>query len=230
MRRPPRRAVLALVPCALLLSACTGAPPDGDEVADVDPPTQEPGRQQPSPTPRPPPPPFEVALTHIEMIPASNAEIVGAAAPPADHAQVELAADRARRVLQRFLDAQFLAEGTRFTTAALHDLLTPAAQTALTPADRRGLGALHLPVNRVATGPASARAQVVFDGAEVQFVTLDFEAELKIGFGERPPILPVHQRGQLTYVETDAGWRVAAADVRLDAPEQPPPPTPPGAQ
>jgi hypothetical protein len=228
MRRPPLLGALVAVLCAGLLAACTAQPAvtsgasGGGGMA-----SPRPAPPSPSPSPHPAPEPFEVVLEHIEMTSTSNAEIVGAGAPAPDHAQVELAVDRARRVLERYLDAQFLTEGTRFGAPAVHDLLTPAAQAALSDADRRGLGILPLPVDRVTSGPASARADVIFDGAEVQLVTLTFDAELKVGFDGRVPRLPVRQAGSLVYVPTEAGWRVAAADVTLDTPA---PPTPRGAQ
>lgn len=229
MRRSLLLGALAAVLSTSLPAACTNPPavtPDTGGAATPSP-AQAPSA---SPSPHPAPEPFEVVLEHIEMTSTNHAEIVGAAAPEPDHAQVELAADRARRVLQRYLDAQFLAEGTRFSASAVHDLLTPAAQAALTDADRLGLGVLALPVDRVASGPASARAEVLFDGAEVQLVTLTFDAELTVGFDGRPPRLPVRQAGSLAYVPTEAGWRVAAADVVLDAPEAPGPPIPVRAQ
>jgi hypothetical protein len=215
-----------LAALGLLLGACTGAAEPADEEADTA--AELPAtRSRPSPSPSPPPPeaePFAVELTHIDMVSTSHAEIVGVPPPPADHAAVELAADRARRVLERYLDAQFADADTRFSDDALPVLLTARAQEALRDEDRLALGALGYGGAWTAPGPATAQATVLFDGPTVELITLEFEAQLQVGFVARPGTRAVTQRGALVFVPTEDGWRVDAVDVTLDAP--PPPPAP----
>jgi hypothetical protein len=225
-------AVAVTLCCLVAVAACSSLPPPTEPRAErrAEPPADLPASRRPTPAPIAEPPaatPFEVVLAHIEMVSMSHGEIVGAGAGPPDEDAVALAADRARRVLQRYLDTQFVDAETRFTTAALHELLTDRAQAALTPADRLALGAVHYRGVWTKTGPATARATVLYDGAAVELVTLEYEARAEVGYVRSTRTRPLTQQGTLVYVPTAEGWRVEAADVTLDAPDPPPSPTRP---
>lgn len=210
-RRPVLAAVLAL---AVLLSAgCTSdESPDrdtpGDPVDPEDPQAQGEGV------------PFELDIHRIRMVNADNAEIRGVQATPADHEAAERAVEAARSNLEAFLDAQFVDEETRFSGEPIAGLLTPRAQASLTDGDRAGLGAIDTPVARTFTGPTSAVAQVVLEGSATHLVHLWYVTKLRAEFDDGTTT-PVDQRGSMTFVPTEEGWRVEAVEVDLQLPEAP---------
>lgn len=208
-----RRVVVAAL-CAAALGACTGAeqpePPERSQAVESTP--------SPSPTPPPPAEPFDLVVHDITLVGLSNAEIRGTPGPPTDHGAAERAVAGARDALAAFLDAQFVAQDTRFSAAPIDRLLSPRALGVLSEQDRAGLGQVALPVARTVTGPASTRAHVLVHGAEVDAVTLTYDAALTVVLsGDRAA--PATLSGAMTFVPTPEGWRVDAVEATSDLPE-----------
>lgn len=224
--RVRRRLGLPAVAClvALLLLGCTS----NDEAGDRDPPgptpegAADPGAAESQGEGRP----FNLDVHRIRLVNADNAEIRGTEATPADHAAAEQAVEAARKKLETFLNAQFVEEETRFSDQPLGPLLTPRAEASLTAADRAGLGAVDTPVARTFTGSASAVAQVVLEGSNTHLVHLWYATTLRAEL-EDGTRTPVDQRGSVTFLPTDEGWRGEAVEVDLTLPEAPEP-TPEG--
>jgi hypothetical protein len=163
----------------------------------------------------PPATSFTVAVTDIGIVNTDEAEIRGHDRTPVDAEAAARAVKAARAVLDDYLTAQFLDDGTRFGNVALRDLLTGRAHAALTDADRRGLGALPVEADATAPGDATATAQVVIGGAEARLVTLSYTA--KVAVIVDGTAYPGRQHGAVTFMlTTGQGWRADAADVRLD--------------
>lgn len=161
--------------------------------------------------------PFDLTVEHIAMVGMDNAEILGApGAHPNEQAAVRAVAG-ARDTLAAFLDAQLVAEATRFTAGPIDALLTPGARAALTDQDRAGLGQIPQPVARTVTGPAVARAQVLMLGEQVDAVTLTYRTLLTLVLPDNEHV-PATQSGSITFVPTEAGWRADALEVTSDLP------------
>lgn len=166
----------------------------------------------------PPARPFELKVERITVVGMDNAAIRGARAAPAASDVAEQAVAAARDVLRAFLDAQLVAEDTRFSAGPIDHLLSRRARAALTDEDRAGLAQLALPVARTITGPASAVAQVLVDGDGAHAVTLSYNALLTIVL-EDGRSSSAKQSGAMTFVPTEEGWRADAAEVTTDLPE-----------
>lgn len=202
-------AVVAL--CAAGFGACTQSDPL--EQADRRPSAPTPAEEDPAP-----PAGFALTVAEITVVGMDNAAIVGAAgATPSDEAAVG-AVTGTREVLAAFLDAQLLAEATRFSAGPIEGLLSPAARAALTDADRAGLGQVTLPVARSVPGPASAQAQVLLLGDQVDAVTLTYEVAFTLVLDDDAHV-PARQAGSMTFVPTDEGWRADAVEVTTDLPQ-----------
>lgn len=216
--RVRRRLGLTAVAClaALLLLGCTG----DDEAGDRDIPggTADPD----SPEGQGEGKPFNLDIHRIRLVGADNAEIRGAGSTPADHEAAKRAVEAARKRLETFLNAQFVDEKTRFSDQPLGPLLTPRAKDSLTNADRAGLGAIDTPVARTFTGSASAVAQVVLEGSHTHLVHLWYATTLRAELQDGT-MTPVDQRGSVTFLPTDEGWRGEAVEVDLTLPEAPEP-------
>lgn len=206
--------------CAVALVACTGADQVESPEADRDPSqtraqTAASAPGEPTITPAVP---FDLTVDTITLVGMSNAEIRGAAAPPADDGAAVRAVAGARDVLAAFLDAQFVAADTRFTAGPIDRLLSARALGTISEQARAGLGQVALPVARTVTGPASAQAHVLVHGGEVDAVTLTYEALLTV---VRPDdsAAPATLSGAMTFIPTPEGWRADAVEATSDLPE-----------
>lgn len=206
--------------CAVALVACTGT--DGDQSPGADR-NRSPARAQtaasaPGEPTSTPAVPFDLTVDTITMVGMSNAAIRGTAGPPADHGAAERAVAGARDVLAAFLDAQFVAEDTRFSAAPIDRLLSARALGTISQEGRAGLGQLALPVAHTVTGPASAQAHVLVHGGEVDAVTLTYDALLTI-VGPDDSAAPATLSGAMTFIPTPEGWRADAVEATSDLPE-----------
>jgi hypothetical protein len=206
--------------CALLVAACSGGEPAAQ-------PTTEPPRTfEPAPEPEPEPDPeatpFAVELLGVKPLTSSNAAMVGKSTVPANSEVADRAAADVTKVLQRYLDAQFRDPASRLSAGPVEELLAPAALAGLDDAGRRALGDVDLPVTWTVTGPAKARARVLFAGDRVISVAVQYDAKVWTAEeeGKDAPLTMVSQRGQLLFVWTDEGWRAEAVDLLLDAPQE----------
>lgn len=197
MRASGRLWIVAVLLCAAVVPACTGGePPAAGAQAQADPAL------------------FDLRVERIRVTGMDNAEILGVAATPVRDEAASAAVRGARRVLLDFLNAQLLAEATRFSAGPVDALLTDRAKAVVTPEDRAGLGQLDLPVERTKRGPASATATVLVHGDAPHAVTLAYTALLTIVASDGES--PVKQHGTITFVPTDEGWRAEAVDVSLE--------------
>lgn len=220
--RVRRRLGLAAAVClaAVLLLACTSDDESGDGDAPGDP--GDPGGAEEESAAQGEGAPFNVDIHRIRLVGAGNAEIRGTDSTPTDHDAAQQAVEAARKRLEIFLNAQFVDEETRFSEQPLGPLLTPRAEESLTDADRAGLGVIATPVARTFTGSASAVAQVVLEGSNTHLVHLWYATTLRAEL-EDGTTTPVDQRGSLTFLPTDEGWRAEAVEVDLKLPEAPEP-------
>jgi hypothetical protein len=212
---------LALLLCCALMAAASCS--SGEPVAQ--PTTEPPQTFEPAPEPEPEPDPeatpFRVALLGVKPLTSSNAAMFGRTTEPADGDTADKAARDVLDVLQTYLDAQFRDADTRLSAAPVEALLTPRALDALDDASRRALGDVDLPVTWTVTGPANARARVLFAGDKVISVAVSYDARLwaAVDEGRDAPLTMLSQRGSLLFTWTPDGWRADAVDLLLDAPE-----------
>lgn len=210
------RMVSVVALCVAAAVACTGeaAEPVGGTGS-------APGvTRQAVPTPAAPAS-FSLTVQDIVVDGMDNAAILGAAgAPPSNEAAVRAVAG-ARDALAAFLDAQLVADGTRFTAGPIDGLLSTRARAAVTDQDRAGLGQTAVDAVRTVAGPASARAHVLLVGEQVDAVTLTYEALLTLVLGDDTE-LPARQSGAMTFVPTPEGWRADAVEVTTDLPQATP--------
>lgn len=208
------RTVAVAALCVAALVGCTQDDPA--EETDRTPPTT-PSPTEEAPAPPPPPSTFSLTVDQITVVGLDNAEIRGhQAATASDEAAVGAVAG-AREALAGFLDAQLLAEATRFSSAPIEALLSPRALSAITDPDRAGLGQVALPVARTVPGPAGAQAQVLLLGDQVDAVTLTYEVLFTVVL-EDDAHVPARQAGSVTLIPTPGGWRADAVEVTTDLP------------
>lgn len=214
MLAPVRASLLWSVAVVVLFLAATACSPDAEERqpaaaerAAAEGTQTAPGRGAP----------FDLRIEDIAIVGMDNAEILGAPGAPTSHAAAEHAVTAARDALRAFLNAQLVADETRFSAGPIDELLSARARTAVTAEDRAGLGQLDLAVDRTVTGPASALAQVLVHGEDVAAVTLSFNVLLTVVLEDGTDVA-AKQSGAMTFVPTDEGWRADGVEVTTELP------------
>lgn len=202
--------------CLATVTACTATAREGAPDRHQTTPTEG-ATSPPSQTPGPARP-FDLEVTRVTIVGMDNAAILGGSGAPTNDAVAKDVVAAARDVLAAYLDAQFVAEDTRFSAGPIDGLLSGRAREALTEEDRAGLGQAAVPVDRTITGPASAVAQVLMDGAQAHAVTLSHNALLTVVL-EDGTSSPVKQSGTMTFLPFEEGWRADAVEVTTDLPE-----------
>ncbi len=226
MRTLRRLAVLLVT--ATMFAGCTGDAPVTPPVAAPSPPPVTPSvTPTPDPSPRPPPQPrpFRLELTATRSRPTGNAPLFGRpAGRPTRRSRV--AARRAARTLERYLNAMFVDRDTRTTLTPVRKLLTRRARRALQTRDAAALGAGLRRIAGGNTGAARARAAVLHGPDRVFAVTLTYTARIRARYPQAQRTL--RQHGSMVFVPTPRGWRADLVDVRLDQfrPRLPDTPTP----
>lgn len=231
----PARAVVLLL-LLLLVSACRGAP-------------------EPTPTTPPPPDPTQpdplaLAIEDIQLVPMGNGEILTGTGEAVDTDAAERAVEATASALERFLNAQFVDEGTRFSEGPARALLQPGVFDALPPEQRAAMGVQYQPVMGVLPGRATGTASVLFHGAEVYAVSIDYRVDVELFYDEpegratdsetasddgteegtagaeaSPRPLPLEHRGIVVF--TAPSWTVESFEFHISAPDVPvPPPAP----
>lgn len=231
----PARAVVLLL-LLLLVSACRGAP-------------------EPTPTTPPPPDPAQpdpvaLVIEDIQLAPMGNGEILTGTGDAVDTAAAERAVEATASALERFLNAQFIDKATRFGEGPARALLQPGVFDTLPPEQRAAMGVQYQPVTGVLPGRATGTASVLFNGAEVYAVSIDYRVEAELFYDEpddgaseseaagdeptedgtadvepSPRPQPLEQRG--TVVFTAPSWTVESFEFHISAPDVPvPPPAP----
>lgn len=227
-RLVPARVVVPLL-LLLLVSACRGAP-------------------EPTPTTPPPPDPADpeplsLVIEPVQLAPMGNGEILTGTASAVDEATAEQAVEATRAALERFLNAQFVDEGTRFGEAAARALLQPGVFDALPPEQRAAMGVQYQPVTGVLPQSATGTASVLFEQGRAYAVSIDYRVEVDLYFdtpdegasesegsaspGEQasPRSQPLVHRGTVLF--TAPGWTVESFEFHIDSPDVPvPPPAP----
>jgi hypothetical protein len=214
----PRVPLLVALLVLCLLAACGSRTPEPEPTATpTSTPTPEP-TPEPEPTPTPTAGPVTLALESLDFEVLDNAGLRGEAPREPDEGALHSAADGARTALERYLNAQFVAPETRFTDAAIAELLGPSATASLSDEARQGLGQLPLDVSVSAAGPATARAIVIIDGPDVLSVTMSHDLAVTLvhpdGGTEE-----AHQHGTMIFRPIDGQWRAEVLEIALDAPE-----------
>jgi hypothetical protein len=181
-----------------------------------------------TPEPSPPPPqpePFTVVLRAVRDQPMDHNYIYGRKADRSG-AVVKTAARNAVALVERYLNAAFVAPNTRFTTQSLPVLLTDQARAQLRDRDKRALG-VGLPEMAGAEGQkATARVAVAHEGSKVSAMTVKFAAAMKV-ITQAGAESALRQDGVLVLRRTPDGWRADMIEVRLTPPAKTPPQPPP---
>ena len=180
----------------------------------------------PSPTPtataspteaaQPQPEPFSVKVKRRRGQPVDNQLLFGRK-PDNRRAAVLRGSKAAVGALERYLNAAFVNEKTRWTKAPLAKLLTPRGRQALTPRARRALGENGPEVAGGRTRGATARVVVMHQHSTLVAATVRYTARLQIIRGDNKPE-PVVQRGEMVFVPVRGGWRADMVDVELTLP------------
>ena len=187
----------------------------------------------PSASPSPSPEPAEAKAFTVTLLKARGRALdstnMYGRTPEPRPTVVKAAAASAIKVLEAYLDQEFVAPKTRFTAAPLRLLLTGEARKQLAPADRAALGVSKLSKVKMVgggKGKASVRAMVLHEGDDAHSVTLTYRATIPLIFDVKPQ--PLVQEGTMVFALTGAGWRADMIDVRLSLPTPPKEPkTPP---
>lgn len=236
----PARAVVLLL-LLLLVSACRGAP--------------EPAPTTPTPPPPDPaqPDPLALVIEDIQLAPMGNGEILTGTGDSVDTAAAEKAVGATAKALERFLNAQFVDEATRFGEGPARELLQPGVFDTLPPEQRAAMGVQYQPVTGVLPGRAAGTASVLFHGEKVYAVSIDYRVDVDLfydapeggasesetagnepaedgtGGGQASPRpLPLEHRG--TVVFTAPSWTVESFEFHISAPDVPVPPPAPAPQ
>ena len=201
----------------------------GDRSETVAIPTESPtatASPEPSPTPRPPQPkPFTVTLKAVRDQPMDHNYIYGRK-PNRSGDVVKHAARNAVALVQRYLNAAFVAPKTRFTTKALPVLLTDQARAQLRDRDKRALGVGLREIAGAQRQRATARVTVAHEGSSVSAMTVKFAAAMKV-FTKAGGTSSLRQTGVLVLRKTPDGWFADMIEVQLTPPEQDAPPKQP---
>lgn len=163
----------------------------------------------------PQPKPFRVAVVSARGQPVDSSNLYGRRPRPRRRV-VKHAARGAARVLERYLNAQFVRSGSRFTHRPLRKLLSHQARKELRKSDRAALGVAKLKVRGGRRGAAKVRAVVLHRGTKPYAVTLRYRAKIKLIVRKKPQALV--QRGSMVFARTRQGWRADMVDVRLSLP------------
>jgi hypothetical protein len=183
----------------------------------------------PSPPAPPQPRPFKVTLNAVRDQPMDHNYIYGRN-PDRNGAVVKHAARNAVQLVQRYLNAAFVAPKTRFTTKALPVLLTDQARAQLRDRDKRALGVGLPAIAGAKQQRATARVTVAHNGPRVVAMTVKFAAAMKV-FSRGGDTSSLRQTGVLVLRKTPDGWFADMIEVQLRPPRndpapKPPPPTP----
>lgn len=174
-----------------------------------------PAAQQPGPRTAPSVP-FDVTIEVTDAASMDNDGLFGQNADvPGD--AVDTAAEEVVAVLDRYLDAEFIAAETRFSDRPLSELLSQRALDSLSEADLAGLGVLGLSVQQVEAEPVTATARVLTSGSDVGLVVVRYEARARVITGDGVPA-GLQQRASMVFAPDDGTWRVDAVDAELDLP------------
>ena len=136
--------------------------------------------------------------------------------PDARRPVVQRAGRSAVRTLERYLNAAFVAPKSRFTAGPLRPLLTQRAFAELTSQSRAALAARGPKFEGGRTGPAVARATVLYSRGDPLAVTLRYKAALRTDTGDKSRRLV--QQGTMVFVKAPNGWRADQVDVELIEP------------
>lgn len=217
----PARAVVLLL-LLLLGSACRGAP-------------------EPTPTTPPPPDPTQpdplaLVIEDIQLAPMGNGEILTGTGDAVDPDAAERAVEATAAALERFLNAQFVGEATRFGEGPARALLQPGVFDTLPPEQRAAMGVQYQPVTGVLPGRATGTASVLFHGERVYAVSIDYRVKVDLfypstgtGSGSEatstedvvPRGLPLAHRGTVLF--TAPSWTVESFEFHIEAPDVPVP-------
>ena len=186
------------------------------------------GRQAPaiSPVapaePEPAPPqtaasvPFDVAVEVRGVATMDNDGLFGRDTAIPEGA-ADAAAQRVGATVQRYLDAEFVTPGTRFSDRPLSDLLSQRALAALSADALGGLGALDVSVRQVVAAPVTVTARVLTSGPDAVVVVVRYDAHAQV-VTEDGDTVPLRQRATMVFVPEDGQWRAEAVDAALDLP------------
>jgi hypothetical protein len=181
---------------------------------------QAPSTSPPLPPSAPPEPdiaasvPFDVTMDVAEVATMDNGELLGRQTTIPEHA-VDTATRQIDDVLTRYLDAEFVADETRFSDDPLDDLLSRRASNALSDDDRAGLGALGLSVQAVQGAPVTATARILTSESDVVVAAVRYDAHASI-VTDDGEIVPLRQRATAIFVREGEGWRAEAMNTVLD--------------
>lgn len=132
---------------------------------------------------------------------------------------VKSATNQATKVLERYLNRQFVVPKSRFSAKPLVALLSGQARRGLTKADRAALGVARLKPLGGGAGKARVRSLVLHRGNTPHVVTIRYRATIPLILDEKPQKLV--QQGTMVFASTQKGWRADMVDVRLSLPQPP---------
>ena len=156
----------------------------------------------------------EVDATDVESM--DNDRLFGQD-PQIPDGVAESATREVSKVLETYLNAQFVTPGTRFSQRPLDGLLSRAASAALSRDVRAGLGALGISVWQVEGEPVTAQASVLTRGDRAAIVTVQYDLRAQVHHSAGDPV-PLRQEATMVFVPQDGDWRVDAVDAVLDLP------------
>ena len=160
--------------------------------------------------------PFAVAVEVTEVTSMDNDRLFGHDTENHEGA-AEAAAQQVGDVLAAYLDAEFVAPGTRFLDLPLDDLLSRRAQAALSGDDLAGLGVLGVSAGQVRGEPVAVTAQVLTSGPDAVAVVVRYDARAQLTTDDGDAV-PLRQRATMVFVPEDGQWRAEAVDAALDLP------------
>jgi hypothetical protein len=119
--------------------------------------------------------------------------------------------------MTRYLDAAFVAPGTRFTDQPLPALLSGRALAVSRDADRAGLGVVDVAVREVEPQPVRLTAHVVTSDGEVVLAAVRYDARARIVTADGVSG-DLHQRARMVFVPHGDGWRADVVEADLTLP------------
>lgn len=217
LRRPQVLIGLAVVVAAAGMFFLVRAMSGGEEPAAAPSPSASPS---PSPSPEPIPQAkafsVKVAAARGQSLDSTNMYGRTGSAKPG---LAKGATARAAKVLERYLNRQFVVPKTRFSAKPLAGLLSVQARKGLTKNARAALGVAKLKPLGGSAGKATVRSVVLHRGNTAVSVTMRYRATIDVILSEKPQKLV--QRGTMVFAPTKKGWRADMVDVHLSLPQKP---------
>lgn len=159
---------------------------------------------------------FDVTVEVTDVVSIDNDGMFGRRPSNPDGA-VEQATRDVAQVLDRYLDAQFVAADSRFSDRPVQVLLGQDLAARLSNADLSGLGVLDVAVAGADAEPVGATARVLTRGSDAVVVAVRYDARARV-LTSAGDTVPLRQRATIVFTSEHGTWRAAAVDATLDLP------------